>query len=83
MLMLSHRLQILLDDERHRRVTAAAERRGVPVAVVVREAIDQALPGDAEDRAAAGRRILAAPAMEVPEPDALRAELDEIRARRG
>jgi len=82
MLMLSHRLQVLLDDERHARLTAAAERRGVPVAVIVREALDAALPGGDAARAAAARRILAAEPMAVPDPEALREELDELRSRR-
>ncbi len=78
MLMLSHRLQILLDDERHARLTAAADRRGVPVAVIVREALDAALPGGEAARADAARRILEAEPMAVPDPEALRGELDEL-----
>jgi hypothetical protein len=82
MLMLSHRLQVLLDDERHSRLAAAAEQRGVPVAVIVREAIDAALPGSGPERAAAARRILEAEPMEVPSPQELRGELDRVRSRR-
>jgi hypothetical protein len=80
---LEHRLQILIDDERHRRVTAAARERGVSVATVVREAIDRGLATPAARRREAGRRLLDAPDMPVPEPRKLRAELDELRARRG
>jgi hypothetical protein len=80
--MPGHRLQILLDDDRHRRLRAAAQRRGVPVAVIVREAIDRALAGGAEARAEAGRRILAAAPMKAPDHEALREELDALRARR-
>lgn len=83
MRMLTHRLQILLDDDRHSRLTAAAERRGVAVAVVVREAIDAALPGGEPERAAAARRILDAEPMEVPSPRELRNELERVRSRRG
>jgi hypothetical protein len=82
MLMLTHRLQILLDDERHARLSAAADRRGVAVAVIVREAIDLALPGDADERAAAARRILAAEPMDAPSPPDLRDELEALRTRR-
>ena len=46
---LEHRLQILIDDERHRRITALARERGVSVATVVREAIDRGL-GAADDK---------------------------------
>ena len=61
---------------------AAAERRGVPVAVVVREAIDLAVPAGSDERSAAARRILSAEPMEVPSRDELREELEEIRTRR-
>jgi hypothetical protein len=79
---LEHRLQILLDDERHQRITAAAHERGVSVATVVREAIDRGLSGPASRRRGAARRLLDAPDMPVPEPDALRGELDALRGRR-
>lgn len=81
--MLTHRLQLLLDDERHERVSALAKQRHVSVAAVIREAIDRGLPATPHHRAAAARRILDAPEMPVPEPAALREELDELRGRRG
>lgn len=83
MCMLEHRLQILLDDERHARITAVARERGVSVATVVREAIDRGVPNPSDDRRAAGRRLLAAPDMAVPEIAALRDELQALRSRRG
>jgi hypothetical protein len=75
------RLQILLDDERHRRLLAVAEERGMSIGAVVREAIDRGLPASDGRRRAAGRRLLEAPDMPVPEPQALLTELDGIRAR--
>ena len=80
--MLTRRLQVLLDEDRYFRLASEADRRSVPVAVVVREAIDAAFPSGADERAAAARAILDAPAMPVPDPVALKAELDEIRSRR-
>lgn len=80
---LEHRLQILLDDERHRRLTAAARERGVSVASVVREAIDRSLAGPVDRRKSAGQRLLDAPDMPVPDPAELKQELDELRGRRG
>lgn len=80
---LEHRLQILIDDERHRRITAAARERGVSVATVVRAAIDHSLAGPIDRRKSAGRRLLEAPDMDVPEVQGLKAELDELRGRRG
>jgi hypothetical protein len=81
MSMYGHRLQILLDDERHERITAAAQERGVSVATVVREAIDRGLPTAEHRRRSAARRLLAAPDMSVPDVAELRSELDALRAR--
>ena len=79
---LEHRLQILLDDERHSRITAAARARGVSVATVVREAIDRGVASSAGRREAAGRRLLEAPDMDVPGVEELKAEVSALRARR-
>ena len=79
---LEHRLQILLDDERHRRISAAARQRGVSVATIVREAIDRGVVDDTARRRSAGLRVLAAPDMVVPEVDALLDELEDLRGRR-
>ena len=78
---LEHRLQILLDDERHRRITAAARERGVSVATVVREAIDRGVLDAAARRRAAGQRLLEADDMPVPDVGELKAELDALRGR--
>lgn len=77
----SHRLQILLDDERHERISSAAHKRGVSVATVVREAIDRGIASPEVPRRAAGLRILEAPDMEVPDPADLLDELDAVRGR--
>jgi hypothetical protein len=82
MLMLEHRLQILLDEERHARVTSVARERGVSVATVVREAIDRGVADPGDRRRAAGRRLLDASDMPIPEPSELHDELDALRARR-
>lgn len=82
LMSLEHRLQILLDDERHSRITAAARERGVSVATVVREAIDRGVAPSSGRRAAAGRRLLAASDMDVPDVAGLKSELEDLRARR-
>jgi predicted DNA-binding protein len=82
MSMYGHRLQILLDDERHDRITAAAQERGVSVATVVREAIDRGLPSSERRRRDAARRLLDAPDMTVPDVAGLREELEALRSRR-
>lgn len=74
-------MQILIDDERHRRIVQTARERGVSVATVVREAIDRGVGGSPARRLAAGRRLLAAADMPVPEPHELRAELEALRGR--
>ena len=83
MCMLSHRLQILLDDERYQRVSAVARQRGTSVAAVIRAAIDRGLPAPQRRRRAAAQTILSAEPMSVPPPAGLRTELDEQRGRRG
>jgi predicted transcriptional regulator len=76
--MLSHRLQVLLDDERYERVHALARQRGTSVAAVIREALDRGLPATQRRRSAAAKRILAAEPMPVGD---LLAELNELRGR--
>ncbi len=81
MSMLDRRLQVLIDEDRWTRLQQAADQRRVPIAVLVREAIDERFPGDAGVRRAALQAILEAEPMEVPDPDQLRDELDAIRGR--
>lgn len=80
---MDRRLQLLLDEERYRRVAALAAQRRTSVAAVIREAIDRGLPSPDRRRAAAGKRVLDADDMPVPDVPALLAELDEVRSRRG
>ena len=82
MSMLEHRLQILLDDERHQRILAVARERGVSVATIVREAIDRGVSNPDARRRAAGLRLLDAADMPVPDPADLREELEQLRGRR-
>jgi len=54
------RTQISLTDDQMRRLRAEARRRGVPIAAVVRDAVDRAVPGGATSRSTAFARALAA-----------------------
>ena len=81
MLMLTRRLQVLLDEVQYRRLETAARRRQVSVATIVREAIDRDLGAPAMARQHAGRRFLDAPAMDVGSVEDLLTELDELRGR--
>lgn len=80
MCMYDRRLQILLDEQRYRRVAARARERKVSVAAVIRDAIDLALPADLAKKRAAAKRILAAEPVPLPDWAELKAELDEARA---
>lgn len=81
MCMLSHRLQLLLDDERFEQITTLARQRHTSVAAVIREAIDRGLPADPVRRAAAAERILTATPAPVGGPEELREELHRLRGR--
>jgi predicted transcriptional regulator len=63
---LSHRTQLLLDDERHRRLEEEARRTGRSVASLVREAIDARYE---LARQSAGRRQAAAVLLDAPRPN--------------
>ena len=82
MSMLSRRLQILIDEDRYRRLAARARSRRVSVATVVRDAIDRDLEVPSLGRAEAGRRFLAANPMAIGDLDELLGELDRLRGRR-
>lgn len=82
MSMLDRRLQVLIDEERWARLEREAARRKVSVSTVVREAIDDRYPSDADQRRAALQAVLEADPMAVSDPGELRRELDEIRDRR-
>jgi hypothetical protein len=79
---LERRLQVLIDEDRHRRLSAVAAERGVSVATVVREAIDRGLSAPTARRRSAANILLRAPDMPVAEPADLRAELEALRGRR-
>jgi hypothetical protein len=81
MTMSTRRLQVLIDDERLRRLRAEAQARRSSVGAVVREAIDRTFPISTEQKRAAAKAILSARAMPVPEEiKELTAELEEIRS---
>ena len=81
MSMFDRRLQVLIDDARWSHLEREAGRRGDSVAVLVREAIDQLIPQDGEERRSALQAVLDAQPMAVLDSEQLREELDEIRTR--
>jgi hypothetical protein len=84
MLMLNHRLQVLIDDERYDRLRQESERIGTPVGELVRRAIDREFPADAQRRRAAGEFLLSLPMPPGSQPDweTIKDDpLDELAAR--
>ena len=79
---MSHRLQILLDEEQYDRLTQRAKAQGRSVGALIREAIDHMWTGTDIRKAALLDAILADAPMPVPEPADLALELDEIRGSR-
>lgn len=75
MSMLNRRLQVLIDEARWRRLEAEAERRRVPVSVLVRDAIDRVYGGvTLDDRRAAWEFLQRQPPAPVP------ATVEEMKA---
>jgi hypothetical protein len=68
---LSRRTQLLLDEERHRRLAEEAQRTGHSIGALIRDAIDVRfdLGEEAQRRRAAANQLLSAPRPSDPEPD--------------
>jgi hypothetical protein len=54
------RTQVSLTDEQMRRLRAEARRRRMPIAAIVREAVDRGVPADPGERRAQFQRALSA-----------------------
>lgn len=67
--MSATRTQIYLTDEQRRRIDALTAAEGVPMAEVVRRALDAYLPDDADTDAALARTFGAQPDAAVPARD--------------
>lgn len=80
--LLEHRLQVLLDAERYRRLEQRAAEQGRPVAALVRDAIDLAFPSDAKERREAGDGLLALPPVAVGDWDDMKREILDSADRR-
>jgi Ribbon-helix-helix domain len=80
--MLTHRLQVLIDEERYERLKRESAATGVPMGEIVRRAIDRELPVTADQRSAAIRRLLAADPIPVPDnPADLKREILAARSK--
>ncbi len=80
---MTHRLQLLLDEERYERVAEVAREQRTSVAEVIRDAIDRGLGTTVARRAASAKAILAAEPMKLPDdPADLKREIDEMHGGR-
>lgn len=79
---LTHRLQLLLDEEQYQRLLTRSEVEGRSMGALVREAIDLIWVDDDHRKRAAADILMSAPTMPVPDPDDLRRELDEAHTGR-
>lgn len=82
LMVMTRRLQVLLDDEQYRALDAVATGRGVSVASVVREALGRYLVAGPDQARQAAERVLAAPPMPIGDPDELREHLEQVHGRR-
>lgn len=76
---LSHRTQLLLDDDLHRRLRASAEQRGISMGALIREAIAEKLARVQDERAEAFRQLLAAEPMPVEDWPVMKRQMLEDR----
>lgn len=79
--MKTRRVQVLMEEERYARLEAAAARRGVSVAELIREGVDMVAPDVRSERRAALDHLLSLPPMagRMPDPDELHEELEQLR----
>ena len=75
--MLTHRMQILLDEDRRRRLERRSQETGTSVGGLIREAIDVAFPGFETDRETAGATLLDAAPMPIADWPELKEEILE------
>ena len=77
------RTQISLTEEQMQRLRAEAQRRRVPIAEVVRDAVDRVVPADPGSRSALMDRLLAASGRFRSETGDIAARHDEIAGEGG
>jgi 16S rRNA U516 pseudouridylate synthase RsuA-like enzyme len=75
MAVLGRRLQILIDEERYRRLEDRAAAEGRPVAALVRDAIDLAYPSHAEERRRGAEAFLSLDPMPVGDWEEMKGEI--------
>jgi hypothetical protein len=79
---LTHRMQILLDEDQYARLSRRAKAEGRSVGALIREAVDFMWTAGDSRKAEAAAAVLAAEPMAVGSPDDLARELDRARGGR-
>lgn len=79
--MLTRRLQVLLDDERWRRLEDRSKQTGASIGAIVRRAIDEALPPTSPGADAAASRLLDADTDVGAQPEWSDAKREMLDAR--
>jgi hypothetical protein len=72
---LTHRTQLLLDDDLHRRLRESAEQLGISMGALIREALTEKLARAHDERSEAFARLLAAEPMPVDDWPVMKQEI--------
>ncbi|HSZ12923.1 MAG TPA: CopG family transcriptional regulator [Solirubrobacteraceae bacterium] len=72
---LTHRTQLLLDDDLHHRLRESAEQRGISMGALIREALAEKLARANDERSEAFARLLAAEPMPVDDWPVMKQEI--------
>jgi hypothetical protein len=76
---LTHRTQLLLEDDVHRRLREVAAQRGISMGALIREAVDEKLSRAQDERAQAIDELLAAEPMPVDDWPVMKQQMLEDR----
>lgn len=76
---LTHRTQLLLEDDVHRRLREAAAQRGISMGALIREAVREKLSRVRDERAQAIDELLSAEPMPVDDWPAVKRQMLEDR----
>lgn len=81
MATMTHRLQVLIDEGRLRRLERLAAQRNSSIATLVRDALDRTYDLSGTDPALAAERFLAREPVDIPPWDEAKAEIEQAYER--
>ncbi len=76
---LTHRTQVLFDDDAHRRLREMAAQRGISMGALIREAVDEKLTQAQDERSEAFRKLLEVEPMPVDDWPVMKRQMLEDR----